>query len=121
MSAAGENYEHAIWLFYDPDAIGVQETLVNAERKIRGVADAENSIRFVQRAGKEKAEEHQEVDAEISPDTGPNYATTAPVDIFDRFFVGRGGCFGFRCGGSSRRGRCLCYLALGLICHSRAE
>ena len=81
-----------------------------SERKIGRITDIENRVGLIERAGKEKAEEHQEIDAEISPNAGPDDATTTPVNLFDRFLVGRRCGFCIRGDRRSRRGRCLCYL-----------
>ena len=71
MGAARENHEDAVRLAHHPDAIGHQEALVDAQGEIGGIADMKIGIGFVQRAGKEKPQEHQEIDAEISPNDRP--------------------------------------------------
>src|SRR5271170_2929722 len=84
MRAACEDHEEAIGFAHDPDAIGNQVALVNAQAEIRGKTDIEDGIGFVERAGEEKAEEHQEVDAEISPNERPDNSAATGVDGLGR-------------------------------------
>src|SRR5262249_18423212 len=72
MGAASENREQAIRLADDPDAIGHQISLIDAQTEIGWKAGGENRVGLIERPRKEKPQEHQEVDAEIAPNTGPN-------------------------------------------------
>src|SRR5271169_3856866 len=84
VRAAGEDHEEAIGFAHDPDAIGNQVALVNAQAEISGKTDIEDGIGFVERAGEEKTEEHQEVDAEISPNERPDNSAATGVDGLGR-------------------------------------
>src|SRR5271170_6543467 len=84
MRAACEDHEEAIGFAHDPDAIGNQVALVNAEAEISGKTDIEDGIGFVERTGEEKAEEHQEVDAEISPNERPDNSAATGADGLGR-------------------------------------
>ena len=97
----------------------IRIALVNAETEIGGKADVEGGIGFVQSAGKEKAEEHQQVDAEIAPDTSPYNSAAARIDR-----LGGGLCF--RRLGRLRfrrywRRRGLSRLPFGNFCHRPVE
>src|SRR5271170_4262454 len=84
MRAACEDHEEAIGFAHDPDAIGNQVALVNAKAEVPGKTDIEDGIGFVERTGEEKAEEHQEVDAEISPNERPDNSAATGVDGLGR-------------------------------------
>src|SRR6185437_9555825 len=61
MRAPRKNHKNTIRLTNNPHAVGHQIPLVDAQRKIRGIADVEYGVRFVERARKEKSEEHQKI------------------------------------------------------------
>src|SRR5271155_4808706 len=84
VRTASEDDEEAIGLADDPDAIGHEVALVNAQAEIRREADIEDGVGFVQRAGEEKTEEHQEVDAQVPPNKRPDDSAAAGVDGFGR-------------------------------------
>src|SRR5271168_1719618 len=101
VSAAREDYENAIRLANNPDAIGHQEALVDTEREIGRKADIKYGIWFVEDARKEKPQKHQEIYAEIAPDTRPDDAAAGEIDfLLDYFCVRRAGRFcDLPCGG----------------------
>ena len=87
--------------------------------KSDGKSDVESGIWFVQRAGKEKPEEHQEVNAQIPPNTRPYNSAAAGIDRLCRSL-----CFRrLRCRRSRRRRRrCgLRRLPFGNFCHRPVE
>jgi len=119
MRATGEDDEEAIRLADDPDAIGHQKALVNSETEIGGKADIKSGIGLVQSAGKEKPEEHQEVHAEVAPNTGPYNSAAARIDglrsglRFGRLRRGRRRRYWRLCG--------LSRLPFGNFCHRPVE
>src|SRR5580693_2780734 len=115
VRAAGVDHEQAIGLAHDPDAVGHQIALINAQAKIRWEADVEDGVGFVERAGKEETEEHQEVDAQVPPNKRPDNSTATSVDGFCRSLL----CRRLGCDHSRRyRRRCgLTRLPFRNFCH----
>ena len=79
VGAARKDHEDAVGFAHHPDAIGHQEALIDAQAEVRGIADGENGVGFVERARKEEPQEHQEVDAEIAAHRRPDHAPAHPV------------------------------------------
>src|ERR1700683_2891465 len=121
MRAARINHEDPARLADDPHASSHQETLVDSQGEIRGIADGKNRIWFVQGSRKEKSEEHQEINSQISPHAGPNHAPALLIDVLGRIrfgLFGLGCCWLGRCSsGGNRRWPSLRSLALSLIRH----
>ena len=94
VRTAGEHDKEAIGLLDDPNTIAHQELLVHAEIEIRGIADRENGVGFVECPRKKEPQEHKEVDAEIAADGRPDDTPAHAIRRSFSLLVGAG--FGWR-------------------------
>src|ERR1700684_695964 len=60
VGAARIDHEYPIGRAIDPDAIFLLELSVNAKRKLRGITNLENGVRFEKSAGKKESEKSEE-------------------------------------------------------------
>ena len=111
MSAATKDYEDAVGFPNHRDAGLGLESLIHAWLEIRWVPDFENRAGFEKCAWKEKAEEHQEISGEKTPNTTPYDSSphfSGRRDLFNSSFgFGRRGLRGGlgRCRDRMNRGR----------------
>src|SRR5208282_1433906 len=121
MGAARVDDKEALGIAHDPDAKVLLELGVHAEGEVGGIANGKDGGGLEEDAREEKPEEHEEIDAQIAPDAGPDDAAADVHGLIGYFFVGFRGS-GRLCGGRrSARRWCLavCWLALVLCGHGR--
>jgi hypothetical protein len=86
MRATGEDDEEPVRLLDHPDAVAHQELLIDAEVEIRRIANGKDGIRLIKRPREEEAQEHQEIDTEITADGRPDHP---PAHAIGRGLLGR--------------------------------
>jgi len=124
VRATGEDDEKPPRLADDPNTIGHQESLIDSQVEIRGIADGKNWIGFIKCARKEKPEKEEQIDAQIAPGESPNDAPSSPVNgicggsICLLPFSGR---FRLRRGGRCGNGSCLRGLTFVRVRHKSAN
>src|ERR1019366_7324802 len=92
VGADGRDDEYTLGIAHHPDAVLILKFRVHSETEVRGVADAELDLWFVERARIEEAQKHQEVEAQRAqhrrhhkPPPAPDHLALVGVFAFGEY------------------------------------